>query len=162
MMTIIGQRFLTYRGQHSAFALRIPSLGDAILLQLRQEVKMATILLVDDDENILRLCKEELIDAGYEVITASKGKDAIEKIIRDVSAGSYHIDLVVLDINMPGVDGKRVLQELKGTAPFLPVIVHTAYDYTKDDFVVFGSDEYVTKSSDLTKLINTIKYLLKE
>jgi len=123
---------------------------------------MATILLVDDDENILRLCKEELTDAGYEVITASKGKDAIEAIIRDVSDGTYHIDLVVLDINMPGIDGKRVLQELKGTASSLPVIVHTAYDYTKDDLVVFGSDEYVTKSSDLTKLINTIKYLLKE
>lgn len=123
---------------------------------------MATILLVDDDENILRLCKEELEEAGYEVITVSKGKDAIEEIIRDVAGGNFHIDLVVLDISMPGVDGRRVLQELKATAPSLPVIIHTAYDYTEDDFLIFGSDEYITKSSDLTKLLNTIKYLLRE
>ncbi len=122
---------------------------------------MATILLVDDEENILRLCKMELEDEGYEVIAASGGKGAIEKIIKDITEGGYHIDLVVLDINMPGVDGKKVLKVLKDATPSLPVIIHTAYDYTKDDFIMFGSDEYIVKSSDLAKLKSTIRYLLE-
>lgn len=123
--------------------------------------KMPTILFVDDEENILRLCKEEFEEAGYDVITASRGGAAIEDIIKDVTEGRYHIDLVVLDINMPGIDGKRVLKVLKDVAPSLPVIVHTAYDYRKDDFIMFGSDEYITKSSDLAKLKNTVRYLLQ-
>lgn len=121
---------------------------------------MATILLVDDEENILRLCKEELEEAGYEVITVSEGKGAIEEIISDLTEGRHYIDLVVLDINMPGIDGKKVLKVIKGAAPSLPVIIHTAYDYTKDDFIMFGANEYITKSSDLAKLKNTIRYLL--
>lgn len=121
---------------------------------------MATILLVDDEESILRLCKEELEDEGYTVITASEGKGAIEEIIRDVTEGRHNIDLVVLDINMPGVDGKKVLKVLKGAAPSLPVIIHTAYDYTGDDLIMFGSTEYLVKSSDLARLKSTVKYLL--
>jgi len=122
---------------------------------------MARILVVDDEENILRLCKEELQEAGYEVVTVSRGREAIEKIIRDLSERNYHIDLVVLDINMPGIDGKKVLKVLKEAAPSLPVVIHTAYDYTKDDSIMFGSDDYVTKSSDLSKLKNTIRCLLE-
>ena len=122
---------------------------------------MATILLVDDEENILKLCKIELEDEGYEVITVSEGKGAIEKIIKDITEGMHHIDLVVLDINMPGVDGKKVLKVLKDATPSLPVIIHTAYDYTRDDFIMFGSDEYIVKSGDLSKLKSTIRYLLE-
>lgn len=122
---------------------------------------MAKIVVVDDEENILRLCTLELEEAGHEVIAVSSGKEAIEKIIRDISTGSYGIDLVVLDVNMPGIDGKRVLQVLKETAPSLPVIIHTAYDYTRDNFLMFGSNEYITKSSDLSKLKNTIRCLLE-
>ncbi len=122
---------------------------------------MATILLVDDEENILKLCRVELEEEGYDVIAVSEGKAAIEKIIKDMTEGRYHIDLVVLDINMPGLDGKKVLKVLKGAVPSLPVVIHTAYDYTKDDFIMFGSDEYVVKSSDLAKLKSTVKYLLE-
>ncbi len=122
---------------------------------------MATILLVDDEENILKLCKIELEDEGYEVMTVSEGKGAIEKIIKDITEGMHHIDLVVLDINMPGVDGKKVLKVLKDATPSLPVIIHTAYDYTRDDFIMFGSDEYIVKSGDLSKLKSTIRYLLE-
>ncbi|MCL4491172.1 MAG: response regulator [Nitrospirae bacterium] len=122
---------------------------------------MATILLVDDEENILKLCRVELEEEGYDVIAVSEGKVAIEKIIKDMTEGRYHIDLVVLDINMPGLDGKKVLKVLKGAVPSLPVVIHTAYDYTKDDFIMFGSDEYVVKSSDLAKLKSTVKYLLE-
>ena len=122
---------------------------------------MAKILLVDDEENILRLCREELEEAGYSVVTVPGGREAVEEVVRDLTEGRYTIDLVVLDIHMPGLDGKKVLKVLKGAAPSLPVIIHTAYDYTKDDFIMFGSDEYVLKSSDLTKLINTIRRILE-
>ncbi len=122
---------------------------------------MATILLVDDEKNILRLCREELEEDGYKVITVTEGKEAIEQVIKDVTVGNYNIDLVVLDVNMPGVNGKEVLKALKGAVPSMPVIIHTAYDYTKDNFIMFGADEYLTKSSDLTKLRNTIRCLLE-
>ena len=121
---------------------------------------MATILLVDDEENILKLCKVELEEEGYEVIAVNGGKEAVEAVVKDITEGRYNIDLVILDICMPGVDGKKVLKVLKSATPSLPVIIHTAYDYTKDDFIMFGSSEYIVKSSDLTKLKNTIRCLL--
>lgn len=121
---------------------------------------MATILLVDDEENILRLCREELEECGYKVICATNGREAIEQVIRDVTAGNYNIDLVVLDVSMPGVNGREVLKALKGAVSSMPVIIHTAYDYTNDNIIMFGADEYLTKSSDLTRLKNTIRRLL--
>ncbi|MBF0539093.1 MAG: response regulator [Nitrospirae bacterium] len=111
------------------------------------------VLIVDDDPHLRDLYKMELEDEKYEVFVASSGKEAIEIFARE------DINIVTLDILMPGMDGIEVLRRMKEKKPDLPIIMSTAYDY-RDDFSVWASDAYVVKSSDMTELKNTIKKLL--
>lgn len=110
------------------------------------------ILIVDDDQNILRLYKEELEEEGYTVITASNGKEAIEQFDKEEP------DIVTLDILLPDIDGIKLLRQIKEKRPRLPVIMSTAYDY-RDDFAVWASEAYIVKSADLQELKATIKKL---
>jgi DNA-binding response OmpR family regulator len=113
------------------------------------------ILIVDDDQNILRLYKEELEEEGYVIVTASNGQEAMEQFEREVP------DLVTLDILLPDVDGIKLLRQMKEKRPRLPVIMSTAYDY-RDDFAVWASEAYIVKSADLTELKATIKKLAEK
>jgi DNA-binding response OmpR family regulator len=110
------------------------------------------ILIVDDDQNILRLYKEELEEEGYTVVTASNGEEALAQFEKE------NPDLVTLDILLPDVDGIKLLRQMKEKRPRMPVIMSTAYDY-RDDFAVWASEAYIVKSSDLTELKSTIKKL---
>ena len=110
------------------------------------------ILIVDDDQNILRLYKEELEEEGYLIVTASNGQEAMERFEQEDP------DLVTLDILLPDVDGIKLLRQMKEKKPRLPIIMSTAYDY-RDDFAVWASEAYIVKSSDLTELKATIKKL---
>lgn len=111
------------------------------------------ILIVDDDQNILRLYKEELEEEGYEIVTASNGQEALEQFEKEAP------DLVTLDILLPDVDGIKLLRQMKEKRPRMPVIMSTAYDY-RDDFAVWASEAYIVKSADLTELKATIKKLM--
>lgn len=112
------------------------------------------ILIVDDDQNILRLYKEELEDEGYIIVTASNGQEAIERFEKEDP------DLVTLDILLPDIDGIKLLRQMKEQKPRLPIIMSTAYDY-RDDFAVWASEAYIVKSADLTELKATIKKLIE-
>ncbi|OGW33066.1 MAG: two-component system response regulator [Nitrospirae bacterium GWC2_42_7] len=112
------------------------------------------ILIVDDDQNILRLYKEELLEEGYEVVTAINGSEAMEKFEREVP------DLVTLDIQLPDIDGIKLLRQMKEKRPRMPVIMSTAFDY-RDDFSVWASEAYIVKSADMTELKATIKKLFE-
>jgi CheY-like chemotaxis protein len=115
---------------------------------------MKKILLVDDDEGIQLLYQEEFQDEGYEVISAFTGEEALEKFKSETP------DLVILDIQMPGMNGIEVLRQMKMIAPQLPIILSTAYDQYMDDLSCWASDEYIVKSPDLLKLKETVrKYL---
>lgn len=113
------------------------------------------ILVVDDDLSILRLYKEELEEEGYVVVTASTGAEALEQFEKEAP------DLVTLDIQLPDVDGIKLLRQMKEKRPRLPVIMSTAYDY-RDDFSVWASESYIVKSSDLTEFKATIKRLIEK
>jgi two-component system, response regulator, stage 0 sporulation protein F len=117
-------------------------------------MKTVRLLVVDDEENIRILFKEELEDEGYEVELASNGYEAIEKF----EAGTF--DLIVLDIKMPGMDGIQVLSEIKNRNKDQPVILCSAYGEFKADFSSWASDAYVVKSADTSELKQTIKTLL--
>ena len=112
------------------------------------------ILIVDDDQNILRLYKEELLEEGYEVVTAINGIEAMEKFEKEVP------DLVTLDIQLPDIDGIKLLRQMKEKRPRMPVIMSTAFDY-RDDFSVWASEAYIVKSADMTELKATIKKLFE-
>lgn len=113
------------------------------------------ILVVDDDLSILRLYKEELEEEGYTVVTASTGVEALEQFEKETP------DLVTLDIQLPDVDGIKLLRQMKEKRPRLPVIMSTAYDY-RDDFSVWASEAYIVKSADLAEFKATIKRLIEK
>jgi CheY-like chemotaxis protein len=112
------------------------------------------ILVVDDEESIRLLFQEELTDAGYEVATAKSGEEALI-MIRERKP-----DLITLDIKMAQMDGADFLQELRKLHRDLPVIVCTAYDAYRQDFRLWVSDSFITKSSDITQLKTKIRELL--
>lgn len=115
---------------------------------------MKKILLVDDEEGIQLLYREEFEDEGYEVVSAYNGNEAIAKLRTDKP------DLVILDINMPGMNGIEVLRQMKEMSPELPVILSSAYPEYKQDFGSWASEEYIVKSSNLDELKSTVrKYL---
>jgi CheY-like chemotaxis protein len=115
---------------------------------------MKKILLVDDEEGIQLLYQEEFQDEGYEVLSAFTGEEALEKFKSDVP------DLVILDIQMPGMNGIEVLRQMKMIAPQLPIILSTAYHEYTQDLSAWASDEFIVKSPDMLKLKEAVrKYL---
>ncbi|OPX92586.1 MAG: Sporulation initiation phosphotransferase F [Syntrophorhabdus sp. PtaU1.Bin002] len=117
-------------------------------------MKTMRLLVVDDEENIRFLFKEELEEEGYEVDLASSGLEALSKI----KDSPY--DLVVLDIKMPGMSGIQTLNEIKNINKDLPVILCSAYGEFKQDFSSWVSDGYVVKSADTSELKQTIRSIL--
>lgn len=112
------------------------------------------ILVVDDEEGIRLLYKEEISELGCCVDVAASGEEALEMI----PDGNY--ELVLLDIKMTGMDGVEVLRRIKEKYNDLPVILSTAYPHYKHEFGTWACDAYVVKSSDLTELKEAIKTVL--
>jgi len=112
---------------------------------------MKRILVVDDEEGIRLLFKEELEEEGYEVELAKGGAEALEKLTQ------WKPDLVTLDLKMPGMGGLEVLEQIRKKDKRLPVIICTAYGEYKSDLSTWASDAYVVKRSDLTELKEVIK-----
>ena len=116
---------------------------------------MSTLLIVDDEKNILRLYQREFAEEGYEVLTASSGKEALERLkVRSV-------DLVILDIFMPGMDGLETLKQIMETTSNPPIILNSAYTYFKDDFLTWAAKAYVVKSSDVSELKAKVREVLE-
>jgi two-component system alkaline phosphatase synthesis response regulator PhoP len=117
------------------------------------------ILAVDDERHIVRLVQVNLERAGYEVVTAFDGKDALEKV------ASEQPDLVVLDVMMPYMDGFEVLQNLRKNPSTreLPVIMLTAKAQDADVFRGWqsGVDCYLTKPFNPMELISFVKRIFK-
>ena len=116
---------------------------------------MATLLIVDDEVHQRMLYQEELSEEGYEIMLASNGREAIEKIVE------VPPDLIVLDIRMPVMDGLEALGKIIGKERNIPVIIHSAYSSYKDDFMSWAADDFVVKSADLTELKRKIRTLLQ-
>ncbi len=111
-------------------------------------------MVVDDEENIRFLYKEELEDEGYTVTLAANAEEALKKIVEKQP------DLITLDIKMPGMNGIEFLRKLKEENRNIPVVLCSAYGSYKQDFRVWASDAYVVKSADLRELKQTIKEIL--
>ncbi len=112
---------------------------------------MKKILLVDDEEGIQMLYREELEDEGYEVISAYTGEEGMQKFREE------RPDLVILDIQMPGMNGIETLRQMKMDNPKLPVILSSAYNEYKQDLGAWASDEYVVKSSNINDLKEAVR-----
>jgi two-component system, response regulator, stage 0 sporulation protein F len=112
------------------------------------------ILVVDDEENICKLYKEELEELGFEVTTVLDGSSALAAI------ETSRYDLVTLDMRMKGMDGIETLRKMKEKDANLPVIISSAYEEYKNDFGSWASDAYIVKSADTTALRDTVKKIL--
>lgn len=118
---------------------------------------MFRILVVDDDKNIRFVMKEILESEKYTVITASNGEDAFEKLV------SEHVDLVIVDVMMPSMDGYEFTQELRKFNADLPVLMVSAKqlpDDRKKGFLA-GIDDYMSKPVDAEELLLHVKALLR-
>jgi CheY-like chemotaxis protein len=115
---------------------------------------MKRILVVDDEKNICELYRQDLEDEGYAVTVVNSGKDALAAVEHAPP------DLIVLDIQMPGMDGVETLEKILGKDKGIPVILNTAYTHYKDDYRTWGADAYVVKSSDTSRLKAEINRLI--
>lgn len=115
---------------------------------------MEKIMCVDDDLSLLHLYQEELTEEGYEVILARDGKEAMLKFEKE------NPDLVVMDIRMPVMDGIETLTAMLGKKRQIPVILNTAYPQYRENFMTWGAEAYIIKSSDLTELKQKIREIL--
>lgn len=116
---------------------------------------MKTILVVDDEEAIRLLFQEELTEAGYRVLVAKDGPEALAQLDRE------RPDCITLDIKMPGMDGIDLLRQIREHHRDLPIIICSAYGDFRRDFGAWASDAFITKSSDLSELKAKIQELLE-
>jgi len=116
-----------------------------------------TILLVDDDPDILMVLKGNLKLSGYEVLTAGTAKEALAACARE------RPDLVVLDLVLPDMDGIQVCCRIRETDESLPIIMLTARDGVTDKVLGFecGADDYVVKPFEFLELQARIKACLR-
>src|SRR5579859_6851876 len=113
------------------------------------------LLVVEDEPNILELLSASLRYAGFDVVTAAAGTEAVQ------AAQRHRPDLIVLDVMLPDMDGFDVIRRLRGGAR-IPVVFLTARDATEDKIrgLTLGGDDYVTKPFSLEEVIARIRAVL--
>ena len=133
--------------------LKIPLPEDRLKYSRRTKKK---IMLVDDDSAIRQMLARLLAGEGYEVLLAVNGREAVQ-VVR-----LTEIDLVLLDLNMPGMDGWETYEQLASESPLLPIIVITARPNQSFTALAAGIGALLEKPLDLPKLFLTIRDLLDE
>jgi DNA-binding response OmpR family regulator len=118
-----------------------------------------TVLVVEDEQDILDLVDYNLSQAGFNVITAANGTDALDAVKKQ------RPDLVVLDLMLPGMDGKEVCRRIRQdeTLGDTPVVMLTARADEVDRIVGFelGADDYLTKPFSPRELVLRVKAIMK-
>lgn len=117
---------------------------------------MEKILCVDDDDGLLRLYQEELSEEGYKVILAKDGKQAMEKFREQKPQA------VVMDIRMPLMDGIETLNAMLGKDRQIPIILNTGFPEYKQNYMTWGAEAFIVKSSDLSELKQKIREVLEK
>jgi len=117
---------------------------------------MSVILHVEDEGSIRLLYKEVFEELGHKVVQAASAEEALG-MLRDKAP-----DLIILDLKMPGMGGKRFLEKFHKLKHKIPVVVSTAYPYFEGDAAALNADAYIVKSGDMAELVNTVESLLKK
>lgn len=115
---------------------------------------MKKILVVEDDMPIRNLYKEELLDEGFEVVTAPDGVAGYEMFRKEKP------DLITIDLKMPNMNGLELLDKIRKEDREIPIIIYSAYGEFTQNFSTWAADEYLVKSSDLTEFKSKVRELL--
>jgi len=118
---------------------------------------MFCILVVEDDRNTRKLMEAVLLQNGYEVFSAADGIDALDQM------DNHHIDLIVLDLMMPRMDGYEFIDILRKGSCNLPILMVTARETPADKKKGFllGTDDYMVKPVDEEEMVLRITALLR-
>ena len=118
---------------------------------------MERILVIEDEASILRGLKDNLESEGYSVSTASDGKKGLEKALKE------SVDLVLLDLMLPDIDGLEVLKIIRKVST-VPVIVITGHpqDVSEIHLADLKIEGYIEKPISLATVLNTLKFIIGE
>jgi CheY-like chemotaxis protein len=122
---------------------------------MRKSGKMAKVLVVDDEPKIRRIYKRLLLHEKYKVLEAEDAKAASRFLVKDKD-----IHLVLLDVNMPVVDGGILYRMIRMLNPKIKVLVTSAYPIQDQKNKIDGADDYYEKSQGADLLLEKIKHLL--
>jgi CheY-like chemotaxis protein len=121
-----------------------------------------TVLVVEDNDMNMQLVEYLLEEGGYDIVKASSGEEALR--LTRVRAEAAPIDLILMDIHLPGMDGLSVVREMKndpGTQK-IPILALTAHAMRgdKDRFLEAGCDGYISKPIDVKTFLSSIEQYL--
>ncbi len=116
------------------------------------------ILIVDDEEMLRELLVEQLVEAGYAVYEASDGLEAI-KMLNHLKAEQIRIDAVVLDMNMPKMDGAKAFAEIRMMFPKMPILIATGFaqDEVVQKLLESGANGMLSKPYNVKELLEKLK-----
>jgi CheY-like chemotaxis protein len=122
----------------------------------QETARKASILVVDDDPGIVTFLELALLDEGYEVHSAANGREALDQV------GASHPDLILLDMNMPVMDGWEFCSQLRsrGSDGAVPIIVMTAAREAPSRSLDVDAQGFLGKPFDLDSLFGAISSLL--
>ena len=148
----------------TAFYFFIPFLGEHAPLKLKNEntdkktLLGKTILIAEDDPITFKLLEKTLKAEGCRTLHAQNGKLATEYCNKDKS-----INLVIMDLNMPIMDGLEATNIIKKKFPWIPIVAHTAFahDNCKENYKQYGFNAFLTKPTNKQNLLDTLKAHIK-
>ena len=151
------------KGEGATFDIYLPATEKGLIKKEDPDKKILkgseTILLVDDEEMILKVGKQLLENFGYTVLTARSGKEAIEIYQRDM----HKIDMIVLDMIMPGIGGGEVYDRLHEIDPNIKVLLSSGYsiDGQAKEILARGCTGFIQKPFNMKDLSQKLREILK-
>ena len=156
--------FDTEKGKGTAFHIYLPA-SDKAIIPIKSaygnlESGTGTILLVDDEYTVISVGKLLIEEMGYDVMTAHGGRHALEKFKENIDG----IDLVILDIIMPDIDGGKVYTRMKELKPDIKVLLSSGYskDGYAESILAQGCDGFIQKPFRIERLSSEIRKILNE
>lgn len=154
------------KGKGSCFKIYLPAIESEQKAEIKQESKdkeilvtgKETIMVVDDEPTVRELAKSILERFGYQVIQAQNGNEALQQY----QSQKEKIDMVILDLIMPGLSGVETLKELRKTNPAVKVLIASGYSSngTTKDVVNIGISGFITKPFTIKELLQEVQNIL--
>ena len=157
-----GTRFDIYLPLAEAHHRRLPSKTPASAsTESRPTVTRSLILVAEDDDNIRMLFKRIITRSGSRVVTVNAGDKAL-KLFRKLRRQDNHVDLVILDVGLPGMDGRMVCEKIHAIDPEVPVLLTSGYGipFKQDQSITEEGYEFLAKPFDGDQLLARIEEML--